>query len=247
MVTEVLDAIEAELEARDVTLGLALDEFQRLGRWYGDDIAWQMKELLERHRRIAYVLAGSERSLLEQMLKDRKAGLWKVVDVLPMQPVPTADMVRWIAERSAATGVMIDVIVAAAIARLAGPRTRDIVQLARATWDIARTDGAAMREAAERALDMLVHEQGAMHERQWDRLTDVARALLIALASTPDLQILAARTLADFALGPKSTVGSALDDLVDREVLVRRPGRAVAYDFDDPFFKRWIQLTASGT
>jgi hypothetical protein len=72
-----------------------------------------------------------------------------------------------------------DVIVAATIVRIAGPRTRDIVQLARSTWD-------------------------------W-----------------------------------KSTVQSAIEDLTAREVLVRRVQNTTPYDFDDPFFRRWIQLNAA--
>lgn len=245
LVTEVLDAVEAELTARNLTLGLGLDEFQRMGRWYGDDIAWQLKELLERHRRIAYVLAGSERALVEQMLKNRKAGLWKVVDVLDMRPIPVGEMARWISARATSTGVTLDLIIAAGIVRLAGPRTRDIVQLARATWDWSRSDGESARDAAEQAMEDLVLEQGALHQRQWDRLTDVTRSILVALARNAEVQILAAKTLTDFGLGPKSTVSSALDDLVGREVLVRRGQHGGAYNFDDPFFRRWVQISTS--
>ncbi len=245
LVTEVLDAVEAELTARDLTLGIGLDEFQRIGMWYGDDVAWQLKELLERHRRMAYVLAGSERTMIEQMLANRKAGLWKVVEILDMQPLPPGEMARWIAERATATGVALDIIVAATIVRLAGPRTRDIVQLARATWDWARSDGSATRDATVNAMEALVVEQGALHQRQWDRLTDVARAVLLTLATDPNVQLLAASTLTTFALGAKSTVASAIEDLVAREILVRGVGDVRAYGFDDPFFRRWVQVNAS--
>lgn len=77
---EVLNALEAKLTERNLTLGLGLDKFERLGTWYGDDVAWQRKKLPERRRRIAYVFAGSARSLIEQVLQNRKAGLWKVVE-----------------------------------------------------------------------------------------------------------------------------------------------------------------------
>ena len=246
LVTEVLDAVEAELVARDLTLGLGLDEFQRIGKWYGDDVAWQLKEMLERHRRIAYVLAGSERTMIEQMLANRKAGLWKVVEILDIQPVPPGEMAHWIAERATATGVALDIIVAATIVRLAGPRTRDIVQLARATWDWGRPAGSATRDTTINAMEALVVEQGALHQRQWDRLTDVGRAVLLTLATQPRVQLLAANTLTTFALGAKSTVASAIDDLVAREILVRGVVEARTYDFDDPFFRRWVQVNASG-
>ncbi len=245
IVTEVLDAIEAELADRSLTLGLGLDEFQRMAKWYGVDVGWQLKALLERHRRIAYVLAGSERSMIEQMLANRKAGLWKVVEVLDMQPVPAGEMARWVSERATATGVTLDIIAAATVVRVAGPRTRDIVQLARATWDWSRTEGSATRDAIISAMEALVVEQGALHQRQWDRLTDVARAVLLALATRPNVQLLAATTLATFALGAKSTVASAIDELVAREILVRATGDVSTYDFDDPFFRRWVQVNVS--
>ena len=242
LVTEVLDAIEAELAARKLTMGVCLDEFQRLGRWYGADVAWQFKELLERHRRIGYVLAGSERTVIEQLLEDKKAGLWKVVDVLDMQPVPAADMAKWIVDRSKATGVAIDIILGASIVRMAGPRTRDIVQLARATWERARLHTTVARDTAELAMRDLVLEQGALHQRQWDALTDVARAITSVLARHPDVQLLASKTLVDFALGPKSTVKSALDEMLAREVLARvSHGTGASYVFDDPFFREWVR------
>lgn len=243
VVTDVLDAVEAELEDRDLAMGLGLDEFQRLGRWYGDDVAWQLKALLERHRRIGYVLAGSERSLVEHMIENRKAGLWKVVDVLDMPVILAAELARWIADRAAATGVALDLIVAASIVRIAGPRTRDIVQLARATWDLARPSGVARRDAAGEAMEVLVREQGALHQRQWDRLTDAGRRVLLALAAEPGARLLAAETLRNYSLGPKSTVSGTLEDMMEREVLVRGANGG-GHEFDDPFFRRWVELHA---
>lgn len=245
VITDVLDAVEQELAARNITLGLGLDEFQRLGRWYGADIAWQLKEMLERHRRIAYVLAGSERTLVEQMLQDRKAGLWKVVDVLDMQPVPENEMAPWIVKRAHETGVALTLATATHLIELAGPRTRDIVQLARATWDAAQSGGSADMAAPDRALYDLVIEQGALHQRQWDQLPDNARSALIALAMEPDVQLLAAATLKRYALGPKSTVSDVLDDLCEREILFRRTSSVTTFEFDDPFFRYWIRVSTS--
>lgn len=69
---------------------------------------------------------------------------------------------------------------------------------------------------------------------------------MLTLATQPDVQLLAARTLATFALGPKSTVASILEDLTEREILVRRAvGETSAYAFDDPFFRRWVQVHAA--
>ena len=231
-----LDAVEAELKERKLTIGLGLDEFQRLRKWTDRDIDWQLKEMLEGHRHIAYVLAGSERALVEQMLANRKAGLWKVVETLSMGPIDPALMSRWISDRAATTGVSIDVVVAASIVRLTGPRTRDVVQLARAVWDLR---GSAVKETVTRAFDALVDEQAPLHRRSWELLTDGQRRTLMVVAAEPAARLTSSATLERYRLGPKSTVQRGAAELVAEEILVRRADEG--YEFDDPFFKRWIQ------
>lgn len=236
---EVLDAIEAELDVRGVELGLGLDEFQRLRQWCGEEIDWPFKEMFERHRRIGYVLAGSEKSLIEQMLENKKAGLWKVVDILPMGPIPKRELADWLLERSNATGLALSPDAANAVIRIAGPRTRDVVQLARAVWDRTRSKGSAGTEDVVETMDLLVVEQAALHQKLWVRLHDVARKALLLLATEPKAELTGASTLGKHNLGPKTTVHRVLKDLVAGEVLVEA---AEGLLFDDPFFHRWVQL-----
>ncbi len=238
--TEVLDAVEQELTERDLTLGLALDEFQRLAALTNTAIDWPLKEIFERHRRISYVCAGSERSVIEQMLENRKVGLWKASDVLHMGEIPQTLMIPWIVERAAATGVQLDVIAAAAICRLTAPRTRDIVQLARVTWDLSRERRVATKTDVVEAMEALVREQAPLHQRQWSRLGETEQRVLLVVACDPATPLLSAETLERFHLGPKSTVHRASTDLIDQEILVAvSPGVRA---FDDPFFRRWVEV-----
>jgi len=237
---EVLDAIESELDGRGVELGLGLDEFQRLRQWCGEEIDWPLKAMFERHRRIGYVLAGSEKSLIEQMLENKKAGLWKVVDILPMGPMPDRELADWLLERSNATGLELSPDAAIAVIRIAGPRTRDVVQLARAVWDRTRSIGSAGPEDVVETMDLLVVEQAALHQKLWLRLHDVALKVLLLLATDPKAEVTGAGTLSKHNLGPKTTVHRVLKDLVEGEVLVE--GVEGGFLFDDPFFRRWVQL-----
>jgi hypothetical protein len=239
--TDVLDAIEQELAARKLTLGLALDEFQRLQTLGGVEIDWPLKELLERHRRIAYVLAGSERTIIEQMIGNKKTGLWKLVDVLDMKPIEPQVLSRWLTKRAAATGLDLDAEAAGAIIQLAWPRTRDIVQLARAVWDLTHDRRTASRASVAEAMELLVREQSSLHARQWATLDEVARRILLVVAVEPRTPITAADTLERFRLGPKSTVHRVLNELVSGEVLVEQGSDGLAYD--DPFFRRWVQVS----
>ncbi|HEY9228864.1 MAG TPA: hypothetical protein VIP11_19585 [Gemmatimonadaceae bacterium] len=238
--TDVLDAIEHELTERDLTLGLAIDEFQRLAALTDTAIDWQLKEVFERHRRIAYVCAGSEQSIIEQMLENRKVGLWKASDVLHVGPIPQELLVRWMIERAAATGMQFDVVAAAAVCRLTHPRTRDVVQLARATWDLARERGVASKAVVVEAMELLVREQAPLHQRQWSRLGEAEQRILLVVARDPATALLSAETLERFRLGPKSSVHRAIATLIEHEILVE-DGRGVRA-FDDPFFRRWVEV-----
>ncbi|MEO5580457.1 MAG: hypothetical protein ABIR58_07340 [Gemmatimonadaceae bacterium] len=235
---ETLDAVEAELAKRKLNIGL--DEFQRLRRWAGADVDWPLKEMLERHRNIAYVLAGSERTMVEQMLANKKAGLWKVVEILDMSPIDPVLFARWVLQRARDTGLVVDVVTAAAIVRLGGPRTRDVVQLARSVWEASRAKGSADKRDVVRALEILVGEQAALHRRAWELLPHVARRILMVVAAEPSAQLTSASALSRFGLGSKSTVHREAANLVDEEILVRTPDGI--HDFDDPFFRRWVQL-----
>ncbi len=233
--TDALDAIEAELTRRKLTLGLGIDEFQRLLLWGGEDIEWALKASLERHRHISYVMAGSARSLIEEMVTNRHRALWKATDSLAVGPIPPDEFAAWIVRRSLASGVPLSRRTADATVALAGPRTRDVVLLAGAVWEDARTTGAG---DPGRAMNTYVETTGALHERLWDNCTTRERRILRALAADPRLEPTSTAARVRFDLGAPSTVAKALGVLVARELLTREAGR---YAFDDPFFHRWVE------
>ncbi len=237
---DTLNAVEEELRERGETLGLALDEFQRLARW-DDEIDWLLKGTLESHRRISYVLAGSEKSIIEQMLDTKKAGLWKVAEILDLQPIPIALFAPWIVERATSSGVRLSVEVAEQLIAVAGPRTRDVVQLARVLWDLLPDQAVATRDDVAKALEVLVTEQSALYLRSWERLeSDAHRTLLVLMAHDPQVEPTGTDTLRRWPLRPKSTMARIVTQLVDEELVVRESDGS--YRFDDPFFRRWIEV-----
>lgn len=238
---DALNAIEEELARKRLTLGLGLDEFQRLLAWGGEDFEWALKAVLERHRRISYVLAGSARAMIEQMVTDKHRALWKAVDTLALGPIPEAEFAHWLGARARASGVPFHPQTPKAILRLAGPRTRDVLLLAHYCWEDARTHRDGGR--AERALDTYVDETSALHQQLWERApeSDRERRILRALAADPKLEPTSGETRARYHLGAPSSVARGLSGLVQRELLARSGSR---YVFDDPFFRRWVERNA---
>jgi hypothetical protein len=242
LLPDVLDAVDAQMAEEDRHLGVALDEFQRLHEWSGEDGEWALREAFQRHEALSYVLAGSSRHLIEAMVTGRGRALWKQVDVLPFGPIAPELLGRWIYMRAEAAGIPFTRAAAEGIVDLAYPRTRDVVQLARAAWEDLRGGGEEGVPGIVDAMERLVREQAALHERVWSSLQP-RQQMLLRLFATEDaehLQITSEDTLRSWSLGAKSTVQSAVQSLVDAEHLVRHG--AGSYAFDDPFFRRWVQL-----
>ena len=86
-------------------------------------------------------------------------------------------------------------------------------------------------------------EQAALFTQLWTGLRRPQQRVLAVLAGLPDVQLMAEETLARFDLGAKSTVSTALESLLGEETLQREQRRNV---FDDPYYRRWVQLNIVG-
>lgn len=240
VVPAALESIHHELQARDRTLAIAIDEFQRLHEWGGEDAEWALKASIERHPRIAYVMAGSQRTLIEAMISRKGRALWKQADVLPFGAIPPDEMATWIHSMAARTGADFAPDACDRIVKIGGPRTRDIVQLAREVWFESRRHVRVGPEQVDAARDQLIRVQEALYAAQWRSLSPVSKRILRALGQDRELLPTSSEALSRHRLGPKSTVGQTLQRLVDDELLVTRAEGG--YGFDDPFFRRWIEL-----
>ena len=72
--------------------------------------------------------------------------------------------------------------------------------------------------------------------RTWEDVTAAQQRVLRALAGGA-VQLHSAETRERHALGPSSSVTTALDALVNRGILARSGGTFV---FENPFFRHWI-------
>lgn len=242
LLPDVLDVIQGRMAAQETTLGLGIDEFQRIHEWGGENAEWALREAIQRHDRIAYVFAGSSRGLIEAMVSRKGRALWKQADVLPLGPIESDLLARWIWSRAEETGAPMTRAAAERVVHLTYPRTRDVIQLARRAWPGPR-EGIGVAEV-DAAFEQSVEEQAALFERIWRSLNPVDQNVLrVFAAAAPDehVAIMSAQTLQSFKLGAKSTVMSAIERLMGQELLASDDGR---YVYDDPYFRRWVQLHA---
>lgn len=237
----VLDGLESMAAARGAELGVVLDEFQELHRFGGEAAEWRLRGAIQHHRRIGYVLAGSDGSLIRAMLGEDRA-FYELFDPLHFGPMDPDHLARWMEERLAASGLEAPGI-GARILAVAGDRTRDAVRLALAAWELGGEGGgggeaAAPEERVRRALEQVVAEEDDRMRAVWGNLTEQQQDVLRAVAWN-GAGLTAAETLARFALGHGGTARNSALALIGRGLL-RKADTTAGYTFESPFVRGWV-------
>lgn len=234
---DMLDALAAE---RNVRLGIILDEFQEIHRLDGETAEWHLRGVIERHAHLTYVLAGSRTALIQRMVSDPARALYKLMDVLHLGPMEDDHFARWIDERMADSGKPAPGVGERCL-EVAGPRTRDVVQLARSAWR-AWSAGNEMEGLVDAAFRDVVADEDVIARTLWGGLTQHQQDVLRAVAGA-QAGLTSRETLERFALPASGTVSNTAQALVAEDLLVKADA-APGYEFESPFFRGWVVTRA---
>lgn len=228
----------AEEASQGERVGVILDEFQAITRFGGEEATWHLRDLIQRHGAVSFVCAGSEVSLIQEMLGPERA-FFRAFELLHLGPIDRKHLGRWIDSRLEGAGVSAEGV-GEAIVETAGPRTQDILQVARHVWARGLAGGGSKVDDVEEAVLDVVREEDAVLRATWTQLTAHQQNVLRALASGTD-QLFATATRDRFGLPTSSTVATAVEALERRGLIFREEGRI---GFDSPFVRRWVEREA---
>jgi hypothetical protein len=236
----VLDAIEQLAAAKRTRIGVILDEFQEIHRFGGEQAEAYLRGVIQHHKHVSYVLAGSDERLIRAMIGSRRA-FYKLLEPMAFGPMDSDHLARWIEERMAASGVRADAI-GPRILTLAGPRTRDVVQLARYTFDIARRFGRATVTEVDDAFRQIVLTEDSPIRALWDGLSPLQQNVLRAVAAR-STGLTTRSTRRQFGLSETGPTTKAVQTLVSRDLLVKVDRE---YLYDSPFVRGWVIANTLG-
>jgi hypothetical protein len=225
-------------EARNRSLVVALDEFQAIGAFNGGSVEHALRAAVQHQRRVGYVFAGSEPTLMERML-GRNRPFYKAGPVMRLQRIPPDRFAAFIEDRFRATRIRPAPGLGAAIVDLAGNLPYDVQRLAHEVWDDVRTAGArgAGLEDLHATLTRLLGEHDTLFEGMWQRLTLAQRGALRAAVLEEGRELLSADVRARYRLTGTSTVQASLAALVREDLLTRDGPRYVVVD---SLFREWV-------
>lgn len=217
-------------------VAVVLDEFQAVTRFAGQSSEWHLRDVMQRHGDLAFVCAGSHESLIHGMIGPDRA-FYKMFDLLHLGPIDEQVFADWLEERLA-RGSGVATGVGMALVRMAGPRTQDVVQVARQLYFRGLAAGRRVEVAdVQAAFDEVVRSEAPLLRSIWAELSaqqqDVLRVVALGVQ-----RLYSAEVRDQYGLPGASSVHKAVETLVARGILVRE-GSAVT--FDSPFFRRWVR------
>jgi len=226
----------ADVRRRAVVV--ALDEFQAIHGFNGGSVEESLRAAVQHQRRVGYVFAGSEPSLMERMIGPRRP-FYKAGPVMRLGKIPPDLFAAFIESRFVRTGIRPEPGVGAAVLDLAGHLPYDVQRLAHEVWDdvrAARVKRVGLEHLHD-TLHRLLAEQAVVFEGSWQRLTLAQRGVLRAVVLEDGRELLAADTRARHRLGGASSVQASLAALAREDVVARDGTRWVVID---SLMREWI-------
>jgi hypothetical protein len=221
-------------------LVIALDEFQAVTSFDGGtSVEHALRAAVQTQRQVGYIFAGSEPSLMEQMISPKRP-FYKAGPVMRLEKIPPDLFARFIESRFKKSGIKPEPGLGMAIVDLAGNIPYDVQRLAHETWDDAMVGRrrAAGLEDLHATLHRLLSEHDMLFEGVWQRLTLPQRATLRAVVLEQGTEVLSTEIRHRYRLGASSSVQHSLTALQREELIAREEqGRYVAID---SLFREWV-------
>lgn len=220
-------------------MAICLDEFQQINEFDSGSVENAIRNQVQEQREVGYVFAGSQPSLMREMLSARrpfhKAGPQMFLDKIPAEEWKT-----FIARQFGRRGRKVSADAMESLLGTADLIPYDVQRLAHELWDYAELKdkqnlGVSDVEAVTAGL---VAGQSTYYELLWEQLAQGQRAVLQAIAARGAGAIYSQAVRTDFRLGPASSVQKALQSLDSKDILDRYQDQ---YFFLDPLFARWIR------
>ncbi len=223
---------------RKRTVVVALDEFQAIDAFNGGSVEHALRAAAQHQRRVGYVFAGSEPSLMEKMIGPKRP-FYKAGPVMRLEKIPADVFAAFIESRFGKSGIKAEAGLGAAIVDLAGNLPYDVQRLAHETWDDVRNAGGrrATLDNLHATLARVLAEQETLFEAVWQRLTLAQRAVLRAVVLQDGRELLSADSRARHRLGGPSSVQTSLTALVKQDLLLRESTRYVVVD---SLLREWV-------
>jgi uncharacterized protein len=224
-------------------MAICLDEFQQITEFNGGSVENVIRNQVQEQRGVGYVFAGSQPSLMQEMLSASRP-FHKAGPQVFLDKISAADWKAFITAQFQRRGRTITEPALQFLLTAADLIPYDVQRIAHELWDHAELQNKRQLEVAdvEAVVNALVSGQSTYFELLWEQLAPRQRAALQAVAARGSADLYAQTLREEFRLGPASTLQKSFQSLDAKDILDRYQGD---YFFLDPLFPLWIKQKAS--
>ena len=242
LLVEALNQIEEYAQAAKYTIGVILDEFQEILKLGGPEIENQLRSAVQLHRHVGYVFAGSETSLLQDMINNPARPFYRLGLPLFIKSIPRTDFASAIVQGFARLGCVVPDAALTTLFELTEDVPYYVQLLAKTAWDRAEQQGwhELTPPLVIEVFQSLVQLFDPIYANQWVGQTTNQRKVLSAIAQGHTQKLTSRQFLRAFDLS-SGTIHKALQSLESVHLLRREvAGTKIHYRLEDPLFKGWM-------
>ena len=220
-------------------MAICLDEFQQISEFNSGSVENAIRNQVQEQREVGYVFAGSQPSLMEEMLSAKRP-FHKAGPQMFLDKISANDWKEFIIRQFRSRNRELDDQALGTLLTSADLIPYDVQRIAHELWDYAELRDKRQLDASDvnSVIASLVTSQSTYYELLWEQLSARQRATMQALAYRGPSEIYSQTVREEFRLGPASSVQKALQSLDSRDILDRYKGN---YFFLDPLFPNWIR------
>jgi len=238
---KVLDFAEKAALKKRKRIIVILDEFQALlsldGVRDGARLLWSMRSKIQHHRHVSYVLAGSQKHLLEQMTLPKESPFFRMLTPLHLGKIPEAIFSEFIGRAFRKEGVSIAAEDLNFLINRAGNVPYYVLNLSHEVYAQAKEERRkADLHLIDQCVERIAQRNHPQYEREWELLSGVQRNVLRA-AADGQTRFLSGEIMNAYGLRSIGGVQKALHFLIESQYLVKTEK---GYEFDDQWFRHWI-------
>jgi len=236
IVPQSLEAIGKFLQSRSKTIVIALDEFQQLNHYEHQNGEAVMRTWMQQFPDIRFIFSGSHRNMMQAMFMEKNRPFYKSASMLPLSPIKLSEYQEFIQNHFNKADKSIDASIIAEIYEWSRQQTYSVQLICNKLYGNVKE---VTKEDLQTVQYEILQEEAGVFANYTRLLTQAQWKLLLAIAKEEPLQSPTAKEfLRKYDLGAASTVSSALQKLMDVELVIKENNYYMIHDI---ILARWLQ------
>jgi hypothetical protein len=236
---EILDFPERLSKKRNRKFIICVDEVQNLQRFKNSDLFQSiLSSVWQRQKNVVYILCGSKRQLMYNIFNSQNGPFFRFGEILNLQKIKKKHFIRHITSTFEKSGKTIPRERVETMIKLADRNPYFIQQLARNVW--VKSSEMVVESDLNSAVEEILNQNSVWYIREVERMTPPQFNYLKAVANE-EKTLSGQDVIRKYKLGSSANVVKIKNALEEREILDYWNPYP---EFNDPFFKLWIQRYA---